>query len=438
MRSGEMQNGRSSVRSGGTDSPGLALRITLLAIALLLVPLALHAQRPVLRVNAGSAGSQAVDGTLIDGAATFPASTLELLGFRLASSQAGLTAVLDTDSLLFWTTSPFFRAGGRLYHLAAAVQLGDGATHLPEQFFIQWLPAAYPDRFEYRAGALALKGVAAAGVAPAPTAPVRPASGVPATAGAVQPATPRTDPGAMRQRQATDQRVVVIDPGHGGRDPGKIGPNGLREKDVTLLISQRLATILRERGYEVHLTRTTDTLIALGDRPRLANKWRADRPVAVFLSIHANSAPGSSARGFETFFLSDARTEDERRVAEMENAAIRFEDQPPVATGNELDQILGNLRSDFLMRASHDLAAVMQEKMAAFHPGPNRGVKRAGFFVLVGAIMPAVLIETAFMSNRDEADLLGTQAFQQKLAWGIADAVDEFFRRNEHLWSQLP
>jgi N-acetylmuramoyl-L-alanine amidase len=438
MRSGEMQNGRSSVRFAGTDIPGFALRVTLLAIALLLVPLALHAQRPVLRVNAGSAGSQAVDGMLIDGAAAFPATTLELLGFRLASSQAGLTAVLDTDSLLFWTTSPFFRAGGRLYHLAAAVQLGDGATHLPEQFFIQWLPAAYPDRFEYRAGALALKGVAAAGVAPAPTAPVRPASGVPATAGAVQPATPRTDPGAMRQRQATDQRVVVIDPGHGGRDPGKIGPNGLREKDVTLLISQRLATILRERGYEVHLTRTTDTLIALGDRPRLANKWRADRPVAVFLSIHANSAPGSSARGFETFFLSEARTEDERRVAEMENAAIRFEDQPPVATGNELDQILGNLRSDFLMRASHDLAAVMQEKMAAFHPGPNRGVKRAGFFVLVGAIMPAVLIETAFMSNRDEADLLGTQAFQQKLAWGIADAVDEFFRRNEHLWSQLP
>jgi N-acetylmuramoyl-L-alanine amidase len=439
MRSGEMQNGRFSVRFGGIDTPGSALRITLLASALLLVPLALHAQRPVLRVNAGSAGAQAVDGVLIDGAAAFPASTLELLGFRLASSPAGLTAVLDADSLLFWTTSPFFRAGGRLHHLAAAVQLGDGATNLPEQFFIQWLPAAYPERFEYRAGALTLRGAATAGAAPAPTPPVRPASGAPPrTSGAAQPAMPRTGSGAVQQRQATDQRVVVIDPGHGGRDPGKIGPNGLREKDVTLLLSQRLAAILRERGYEVHLTRTTDTLIALGDRPRLANEWRADRPVAVFLSIHANSAPSSSARGFETFFLSEARTEDERRVAEMENAAIRFEDQPPVTTGNELDQILSNLRSDFLMRASHDLAAAMQEKMAAFHPGPNRGVKRAGFFVLVGSIMPAVLIETAFMSNRDEADLLGTQAFQQKLAWGMADAVDEFFRRNEHLWSQLP
>jgi N-acetylmuramoyl-L-alanine amidase len=239
---------------------------------------------------------------------------------------------------------------------------------------------------------------------------------------------------AAEARRANNDRVVIIDPGHGGRDPGKIAPNGVREKVVTLAISQRLAAILRERGYEVHLTRTTDTLIALADRPRIANRLRSDRPGAVFLSIHANSAPSSSARGFETFFLSEARTEDERRVAEAENSAIRFEDQPVVPTEEGLDRILSNLRSEFLTRASHDLAAVMQEKMATVHPGPNRGVKRAGFYVLVGAIMPAVLIETAFLSNRAEADLLGTQAFQQKVAWGIADGVDEFFRRNEHLW----
>jgi N-acetylmuramoyl-L-alanine amidase len=249
------------------------------------------------------------------------------------------------------------------------------------------------------------------------------------------------DPAAARQAdrgEAGRTRVVVIDPGHGGPDPGKIGPNGLREKDVTLMVSQRLASVLRHRGYEVHLTRTTDTLISLADRPRLANRWQADRPVAVFLSIHANSAPTTAARGFETFFLSEARTEDERRVAEMENAAIRFEDDPAIPADGELDRVLNNLRSDFLLRASHELATVMQEKLAAFHPGPNRGVKRAGFYVLVGAIMPAVLIETAFISNGGEAALLGTQSFQQSLAWGIADAVDEFFRRNEHLWLPEP
>jgi N-acetylmuramoyl-L-alanine amidase len=236
-------------------------------------------------------------------------------------------------------------------------------------------------------------------------------------------------------RERLRARVVVIDAGHGGRDTGKIGPNGLKEKDVALDISRRLAAVLRDRGYEVHLTRSRDTLIALADRARLANRLKAERPGAVFLSIHANAASSRNARGFETFFLSEARTDDERRVAAMENEAIRFEDQPGIPVENGLDQILNNLRSDFLMRASHDLAAVMQGKFAVFHPGPDRGVKRAGFYVLVGAIMPAVLIETAFISNQQEAGLLATRSFQQKLAWGIADGVDEYFRRNEYLWS---
>src|SRR5690606_7098916 len=131
--------------------------------------------------------------------------------------------------------------------------------------------------------------------------------------------------------------------------------------------------------------------------------------------------------GFETFFLSDARTEDERRVAEMEHESIRFdENHGSAAEDDGLGQIHNTLRSEFLMRASHDLAATVQSNLAAFHPGPNRGVKRAGFYVLVGTIMPAVLIETAFISNRSEAGLLGTKSFQEKIAWGIADSVDEF------------
>jgi N-acetylmuramoyl-L-alanine amidase len=316
-------------------------------------------------------------------------------------------------------TSPFFRAGGRVHQLAFPVALAGSDVHIPEQFFIQWLPRHTPTRFEFRGGAPRGRGENAGAGRPA-----RPPCRVAAAP-------------AVSRRPLDRTRVVVIDPGHGGRDPGKIGPNGLREKDVTLLISQRLAAVLRDRGYEVHLTRTTDTLIALPTGPAWPTEWRGDRPVACSSPSTPTRRP-TAARGFETFFLSEARTEDERRVAEMENAAIRFEDDPVVPTGNGLDQILNNLRSDFLMRASHDLAAAMQEKMAAFHPGPNRGVKRAGFYVLVGAIMPAVLIETAFISNREEADLLGTQAFQQKVAWGIADGVDEFFRRNEHLWTEDP
>src|SRR5690606_20702327 len=217
-------------------------------------------------------------------------------------------------------------------------------------------------------------------------------------------------------------------------DPGKIGPNGLREKDVALAVSRRLAALLRAReGYEVHLTRTADTLISLDDRPALANRWKAGRPAALYISIHANSA-GRGARGFETFFLSEARTEDERRVAEMENAAVAYEEERPHANGgHELDAILNTLRNDFYLRASNTFAEIVQRHLRAFHPGPDRGVKQAGFRVLVGAFMPAVLVEVAFISDAREARLLGSSDFQQKIAFALARAVDEFFAAHEHL-----
>jgi N-acetylmuramoyl-L-alanine amidase len=300
-------------------------------------------------------------------------------------------------------------------------------------------------RLCYRLAGAALLGAAALAPLALPAQRLTPGAATASTsvvvaANASAPVHARAEPARATAQPAhgTVPRVVVIDAGHGGRDPGKIGPNGLKEKDVALRISQRVASVLRDRGYEVHLTRTRDTLIPLADRAKIANRIKGDRLGVVFLSIHANSARSRTARGFETFFLSEARTDDERRVAEMENEAINFEDNPAVPAANGLDQILNNLRSDFLMRASHDLAAVMQEKFDGFHPGPNRGVKRAGFYVLVGTIMPAVLIETAFISNRQEAALLGTNSFQQKVAWGIADGVDLYFRRNEHLWSSGP
>jgi N-acetylmuramoyl-L-alanine amidase len=441
-----MRTGRSSGHCGVTEAmrPARLLLLLPLLVAAVVAVAPAHAQEPSLRVS-GAASTEAA-GTRIDGAAAYPAALLEVIGFRLAGAPGALSAVLGSDTLLFWPTSPFFRAGGRVHQLAHPITLSGGVTWLPEQFFIQWLPAAWPDRFEFRGGALVLRGAVAAVQPTSESPPARPTATPPGAAppaaappAAVPPRAPdaqRRQAGAAARPEAAHARVVIIDPGHGGRDPGKIGPNGLREKDVTLMVSQRVAAVLRDRGYEVHLTRTTDTLISLADRPRLANRWRGDRQRAVFLSIHANSAPSTAARGFETFFLSEARTDDERRVAELENDAIRFEEAPERISANGLDQILGSLHSEYLTRASHDLATVMQQKLATFHPGPNRGVKRAGFYVLVGAIMPAVLIETAFLSNRAEADLLGTQSFQQSLAWGIADGVDEFFRRNEHLWSQ--
>lgn len=356
---------------------------------------AAHAQAPVLRVEPGAG----IAGSVHAGVACFPVQALEAAGAAVTEAGGRLRAQLGTDSIVLQATSPYVRAGGSLQQLASPVALVNGALCIPEQFFVQLLPRTYPQQLSWRDGAL------------------------------------RVANAAPRRRPAKPSpRVVVIDPGHGGVDPGRIGPNGVAEKDVVLRISRRLAEELEERGFEVHLTRDRDTLIALADRPRLANRWKGERPMALFLSIHANAAPGR-AQGFETFFLSDARTEDERRVAEMENASVEYEETKG-SHGSDFEQLLNTLRNDFYVRASNDLAEVVQQSMATFHPGPNRGVKRAGFRVLVGAIMPAVLVEVAFISDREEARRLAGAEFQQQLADGIADAVQKFFAQNEHLWAE--
>ncbi|HEU5207926.1 MAG TPA: N-acetylmuramoyl-L-alanine amidase [Longimicrobiales bacterium] len=362
---------------------------------------AAHAQSPSLRM-VGTDGEAVVEGVVLDGAAAFPVGALARLGATITDEVVETRVILYGDTLVFAAGSPFFRAGSNVHALALPARRSGGALHLPEQFFLEWLPQQHGERIAWRSGALRA------------TSPL-------VTPGAVRPSVPVT-------------RVVVIDPGHGGRDAGKIGPNGVREKDVVLEIGRRLRELLNERGYEVHMTRDRDTLIALGDRPHMANEWKNGRQRAVFLSIHANSWR-PSVKGFETYFLSDARTEDARRVAEMENAAEQYDENG--SNGDDAaGMILNSLRNDFYVRASNDLAEVVQRSIAEFHGGPDRGVKQAGFRVLVGALMPAVLIETAYLSNPEEARLLARSDFQQKLAWGIAEAVDRFFAQHEHLWTE--
>lgn len=380
----------------------------LLILCALLAPAPVAAQDAVLRLATPDA--RTIQGRLVDGAPAFPLDALRAFGATIDSDAAEVRVVLFADTIRLSIGSPFFRANAVVHQLAFPITRADATVFVPEQFFIQWLPARYSAQLEYRDGALRTRGAAAAPVA----------QNEPASASA-----------SDSDRQAAT-RVVIIDPGHGGRDPGKVGPRGVNEKDVVLAIGIRLGAILRERGFEVHLTRDRDTLIALDDRPRLANDWKGARQRALFVSIHAN-AWQPSARGFETYFLSDARTEDARRVAEMENAAVAYEER--VETGPEADLILNSLRNDFYVRASNDLAEVVQRRLAEFHSGPNRGVKQAAFRVLIGAFMPAVLVETAFISNPDEARLLSSSAFQQKLAYGMAAAIEEFFVQHEHLWA---
>ena len=340
-------------------------------------------------------GDKSFPVTRVAGHPAVDANAVTSVGGRLQLDGAGATIVLNRDTLRFTSHSPFFTRNGKLLQMVAPAIRSADTFWLPLQFFKTWVPATQQ--------------------------PSRPLAQPPSSPAAQQPSSP------------AKRRLVVLDAGHGGRDPGKPGPNGLMEKTAALSIVKYLAGFLRERGYDVQLTRARDTLIALADRPHLANEWKANQPAAVFVSVHANSgAPG--ARGFETYFLSEARTDDERRVAEMENAVVKFEDKS-TQKAPELDLIVSSLKNDFYQRASNDLAELIQQNLGSVHPGPNRGVKQAGFRVLVGALMPAVLVETAFISNSEEARLLGTSAFQQKIAYSLAAAIDKFFETHERFFA---
>ena len=233
-----------------------------------------------------------------------------------------------------------------------------------------------------------------------------------------------------------EQRVVIVDAGHGGPDNGMHGPiNGrftIYEKDITLAVARKVAGVLRERGITVVMTRSTDTLIALSDRGHIANRNKGD----LFLSIHVNAAnlnwkdPGA-ARGYETYFLAEAKTEDARRVERMENEAVRFETNAEGQKGDPLSFIINDMAQNEHLRESSDLAATIQRSLGHMHPGPSRGVKQAGFRVLVTAYMPAVLVEIGFGTNRAEAGWMAEASRQDDIANAIASGAIEYLQHYE-------
>jgi len=214
------------------------------------------------------------------------------------------------------------------------------------------------------------------------------------------------------------------------------GPLGgritLYEKDITLAVAKKLAHELETRGIDVIMTRTTDTLIALSDRGRIANQRRGD----LFISVHVNAAnPGwndpAGARGFETYFLSEAKTEDERRVAQIENASERFDSDGETGQADPLGFLIADMKQNEYLRESSDLASLIQARMRKTHPGPSRGVKQAGFRVLVTSFMPSVLVEIGFGSNPTEAAFISSAEGQRELAASVADAAVEYLAHYE-------
>ncbi len=242
--------------------------------------------------------------------------------------------------------------------------------------------------------------------------------------------------GTVGRSGGVRQRVVVIDAGHGGVDKGMSGPIGasqkINEKDIVLAVAKELQAALERRGITVVMTRTRDSLIALGDRGKIANQAKGD----LFMSIHVNAAnprwqQPSGARGFETYYLAEAKTEDERRVEAMENEVIKFETNADATSDDPLGFIIRDMAQNEHLRESSRLADIIQDGLRRVHPGTNRGVKQAGFMVLVKAFMPAVLVEIGFGSNRADSSYMTNPDGRRALAESLAASAESFLTQYE-------
>jgi N-acetylmuramoyl-L-alanine amidase len=251
--------------------------------------------------------------------------------------------------------------------------------------------------------------------------PVRPNPRAAARAETAVPLPPQANRAgsySLARQLGLGARTIVIDAGHGGHDPGTIGRTGLQEKEVVLDVALRLEKLVRARlGAEVILTRGTDVFIPLEERTAIANSKGAD----LFLSIHANSSRSPRPRGIETYFLSFAADPHAEAVAARENAIS-------AATMKDLQSLVKAIALNSKLDESRDFASSVQESMVAglkpYYPQlQDRGVRTAPFYVLIGANMPSILAEIAFVSHPDEERMLRKSEHRERVAWSLYEGV---------------
>jgi N-acetylmuramoyl-L-alanine amidase len=220
----------------------------------------------------------------------------------------------------------------------------------------------------------------------------------------------------------------MLDPGHGGHDPGAQGINGLSEKTVVLAVSKRLAKKLRQRlSVEVLVTRNRDIFVPLPERTARANAAKAD----LFISIHANASPNTAMHGIETYYLNNTNDRATMRLAKIENGLRQQSRQQ--RRGTELTFILSDLIQTGKEEESISLARSLQHSLVNharehYPEARDLGVKKGPFYVLVGAHMPCVLVETAFLTHPIEGKRLGLSTYQDALAEGLFQGISRFLR----------
>jgi len=233
-----------------------------------------------------------------------------------------------------------------------------------------------------------------------------------------------------RERQAfTPLRTIVLDAGHGGHDSGAVGPGGLMEKDLVLDVTRRVAKLLEDKlDVKVKLSRDSDTFVALRDRTSFANRERAD----LFVSIHANAHRVAASEGVEVYFLSSEATDSAaRQVAATENSVAQMEKPANGKANGRADivkSILWELAQSEYQAESSRLAETVLDTMTQALKIPNRGVKQAGFYVLGGAAMPAILVEIGFVTNPREEKRLKDSRYRDEIARAILSGLGDYKR----------
>ena len=289
------------------------------------------------------------------------------------------------QQFIFLLDSAYLQFRDKIYNLRNSIILKNGKYFLPINFLTDILPSALPEKLKYIHNKI---------VAETPI--------------------------------DNSIRKIVIDPGHGGKDPGAIGFSKKNlEKEIALTIAEKVKNKLSENlDVEVMLTRDKDEFVSLQSRTKFANEKGAD----LFISIHCNAHRSNTATGIEVYYLSTAKTSDERAVEALENSVVYDYEggEEAVQKYNDLQLILADMAQNEHLEESYDLAMELQDDLVTSTYCFDRGVKQANFYVLRGAFMPAVLIETGFLSNADEEKKLSNANYQNKIAQSIFEGIKSF------------
>ena len=220
-------------------------------------------------------------------------------------------------------------------------------------------------------------------------------------------------------------RRIIVDAGHGGKDPGAIGASGIKEKTVVLDIARRLARALEKQGIEVIMTRESDEFISLQERTEIASRVRAD----LFVSIHANASRSRSAKGVEVFYLRDLSQAEKDGPQLRGNQQTILQDMKVRSGDRDVEEIVFDMMYSYKQTESRELAEYVMNSTPDRIRARNRGIKQAGFFVLKNTLTPAILVEVGFLTNPQEEKLLNNGWYRQKIAETLAETIIRYAQK---------